>query len=202
MGFRRAVIWRKRGVHERARPLYEKALEIWQRVHGPEHPQVANSVSELASLLLSEGEIDRADAQYERALEIHSEALGDEHPRTLVLLQTLADVLERQARLEEAEPFAREAHDTARAVLGPSDYRTLSAGQTLGEIVQKLVLDSYFLPLCLYYHPAEICGACLILANSCFQEEFRMTVLNDGAALGEVELDPQPFATLGLSVTL
>lgn len=29
-----------------------------------------------------------------------------------------------------------------------------------------------------------------------------LTVLNDGAALGEVELDPQPFATLGLSVTL
>ena len=42
------------------------------------------------------------------------------------------------------------------------------------------MLDSYFLPLCLYYHPAEICGACLILANSCFQEEFRITVLNDG----------------------
>jgi hypothetical protein len=45
-----------------AKPLYERALAIYENVLGPEHPDTAQSVNNLASLLLAQGDLARARA--------------------------------------------------------------------------------------------------------------------------------------------
>ena len=54
-------------------PSSEKAL-------GPEHPDVANSLNNLAALYQAQGRYAEAEPLYKRALAISEKALGPEHP--------------------------------------------------------------------------------------------------------------------------
>ena len=38
------------GKLDKAAPLYKKAIEIWKKVHGEEHPLVATGLNNLANL--------------------------------------------------------------------------------------------------------------------------------------------------------
>ena len=42
------------GDYARAQPLYEKALRIWEAALGPEHPDVAHTLTDLAVLHLEQ----------------------------------------------------------------------------------------------------------------------------------------------------
>jgi hypothetical protein len=73
-----------------ARPLLERALAIREKVLGPEHPDTAGSLSNLAALLRSQGDVASARLLEERALEIYEKALGPEHPHTVGVRDRLA----------------------------------------------------------------------------------------------------------------
>ena len=45
-----------------ARPLYERALAIFEKALGPEHPDTARSLNNLASLLQAQGDLAGARA--------------------------------------------------------------------------------------------------------------------------------------------
>ena len=59
-----------------ARPLYERALAIYEKVLGPEHPLTATSLNDLASLFRDQGDLAEARRLYERALAIYEKVLG------------------------------------------------------------------------------------------------------------------------------
>ncbi len=80
------------GEYAEARPLYERALEIYEKVLGPEHPDTASSLNNLAGLLKDQGEYAEARPLYERALEICERVLGPEHPNTNVIRWNLASL--------------------------------------------------------------------------------------------------------------
>ena len=48
------------GEYAKAEPLYQEAVRIWQKVLGPEHPDTAKSLNNLASLCFDLGRIDEA----------------------------------------------------------------------------------------------------------------------------------------------
>ena len=74
----------------RARPLHERALAIYEKVLGPEHPDTATGLNNLAGLLEAQGDLTRARPLYERALAIYEKVLGAEHPNTAASLNNLA----------------------------------------------------------------------------------------------------------------
>ena len=63
-----------------ARPLFERALAIREKALGPEHPDTATSLNNLALLLQAQGDLAGARPLFERALAICEKALGPEHP--------------------------------------------------------------------------------------------------------------------------
>jgi hypothetical protein len=65
-----------------ARPLLERALAIWEKVLGPEHPNVAAGLNNLALLLRDQGDLAGSRPLFERALAICEKVLGPEHPNT------------------------------------------------------------------------------------------------------------------------
>ena len=71
-----------RGDYAGARPLYEQALAIRQRVLGEGHPDTATSLDNLAGLLYSQGDYAGARPRYEQALAIRQRVLGEGHPDT------------------------------------------------------------------------------------------------------------------------
>jgi tetratricopeptide (TPR) repeat protein len=58
----------------------ERALAIWQKALGSEHPDVALSLNGLAGLYAKQDQYAKAESLYQRALAIREKALGPEHP--------------------------------------------------------------------------------------------------------------------------
>jgi tetratricopeptide (TPR) repeat protein len=70
--------------------LYERALAIWEKQLGPDHPDTATSLNNLAGLLQAQGDFGGARPLYERALAIREKQLGPDHPATAASLNNLA----------------------------------------------------------------------------------------------------------------
>ena len=75
-----AVLLRAQGDLAGARPLYERALAIREKVLGPEHPDTARASTTSPVLLQAQGDLAGARPLYERALAIEEKVLGPEHP--------------------------------------------------------------------------------------------------------------------------
>jgi len=74
---------------------YERALAIWEKNLGPDHPDTASSLNNLATLCYYEGELEKAVRLMRRALAIWEAALGPEHPDTQSARRSLAAIEER-----------------------------------------------------------------------------------------------------------
>ena len=98
--------------YTRARPLYERALAIREKALGPEHPDTATSLNDLAQLLGDQGDLAGARPLFERALAISEKVLGAEHPYTATSLRNLARLLQEQGDLAGARPL----HERALAI--------------------------------------------------------------------------------------
>jgi tetratricopeptide (TPR) repeat protein len=70
--------------YAQARPCYERALAIYEKALGPDHPDTANSLNNLGLLLQEQGDLAGARPHYECALAISEKALGPDHPKTRI----------------------------------------------------------------------------------------------------------------------
>ncbi len=86
----------------KAEPLYQQALAIRKKALGPEHPDVATSLNNLAALYASQGQYAKAEPLYQQALAIRKKALGPEHPDVAESLENYADLLTYLKRDKEA----------------------------------------------------------------------------------------------------
>jgi CHAT domain-containing protein len=104
---------------DEAFPLAERALEIRERVLGPDHLDVAVAVNSLAVLYLRKGDIAKAELFYQRARTIYEKSLGPEHPYLASSLNGLATVYGDRGDYEKAEPLYRQALTIWEKSLGP-----------------------------------------------------------------------------------
>jgi tetratricopeptide (TPR) repeat protein len=102
-----------------------RALNLREKLLGPEHPAVANVLHNLAILDSVEKRYVEADARYRRALDIMEKSLGPSHPHLAQTLAGYAWVLQKTKRKSQAaamkaraqeilakNPAARAAHQT------------------------------------------------------------------------------------------
>jgi tetratricopeptide (TPR) repeat protein len=80
------------GEYAKAEPLYQEALRIQRKVLGPEHPDTANSLDNLAGLYQAMGEYAKAEPLRHEALRIRQKVLGPDHPETAVSLNNLGEL--------------------------------------------------------------------------------------------------------------
>ena len=91
--------------YEQAKPLYEGALAIKEKVFGKEHPEVAISLNNLGLLYKTQDKYAKAKPLYERALAIHEKVFGKEHPDVANSLNNLAVLYDSQGNYERAKPL-------------------------------------------------------------------------------------------------
>jgi len=104
---------------DEAFPLVERALEIRERVLGPDHLDVAVAVNSLAVLYLRKGDGAKAELFFQRARTIYEKSLGPEHPYLASSLNGLAIVYNGRGDYEKAEPLFRRALTIWEKSLGP-----------------------------------------------------------------------------------
>ncbi len=82
--------------------LYKRSLAIREKALGPEHPNVAQSLNNLALLYDAQGKYAEAEPLYKRALAIYEKVLGPEHPHVAASLNNLAELYRVQDKYAEA----------------------------------------------------------------------------------------------------
>ncbi len=106
------------GKYAEAEPLYRRSLEIFEKVLGKEHPDVATSLSNLAVLYRAQGKYTEAEPLYRRSLEIREKALGNDHPDVAASLNNLAGLYYAQGKYAEAEPLCLRSLEILEKALG------------------------------------------------------------------------------------
>ncbi len=102
---RKALKLYQDGKYTEATKIYEESLEVAEKVFGPNHPNVATSMSNLAGLYGAQGKYSEAEPLFKRALAIREKALGPDHLDVAISLNDLAELYRSQGRYTEAEPL-------------------------------------------------------------------------------------------------
>jgi tetratricopeptide (TPR) repeat protein len=100
---------RKRARYAEALPLCQQALSIYERVLGPDHPNVAQSLNNLASLYQDQGQYADAVPLYQRALAIYEQALEPDLSDLATSLSNLASLYQAQGQYAQALPLYQRA---------------------------------------------------------------------------------------------
>ncbi|MEK7484410.1 MAG: tetratricopeptide repeat protein, partial [Planctomycetota bacterium] len=140
---------------------YEKAIEFGQislklrEKHLPaDHPDVANSLNNLALLLQAKGDYEGAEPLYRRALEIYEKKLGNDHPSVAGSLNNLAGLLQAKGEEKEGKQYFLKSFSSLTQHLKKT-FPSLTERQQetfLNNTHIRFFLDSYLSAL---NHPSE-----------------------------------------------
>ncbi|HEU0175875.1 MAG TPA: tetratricopeptide repeat protein, partial [Blastocatellia bacterium] len=107
------------GKYDEARPMYEHAIEIRERVLGANHLEVAQALNDLAAVYYAKGAYAKVGPLFRRALDIKEKALGPEHPEVARTLNNLAIFYFYSSDYSRAESLFERALTLKEKALGP-----------------------------------------------------------------------------------
>lgn len=123
---------------DRAQDDLEAAVAQTEALRGPEHPDVAIMLANLANIELERRALADAQHHHRRALVIRERALGTEHPQVASSLLNLGVTLQALDRPDDALPLLERAARLKEASVGPEHYETAIALNNLGETLREL----------------------------------------------------------------
>lgn len=101
----------------RAESYSRRALAIYSRLYGPEHPEIAKTMSNLATLYMMDGQSRQAEPLLLKALAMRRKSLGERHPDTLLTFDNLAFLSLDLERPQDSLGWARKASEARASVL-------------------------------------------------------------------------------------
>jgi tetratricopeptide (TPR) repeat protein len=124
----------------------ERALAIKEKAFGPEHPDTAAGLDNLANLLYSQGDLAGARPLLERSLTIRDKAFGPEDPNTNRARYNYARLLSDMGHAAEALAQSQAAQASHKKVLGPNHHWTKDSAGLSARLLFRHVLDSLLRP--------------------------------------------------------
>lgn len=85
------------------------AIEIWTRLQGPDHPNLAVTLNSLAVMYDAAGDLEQARRTHLESIAIKQRVLGPEHDSMAVSLDNLGSVLVRLGEVEEGREYSERA---------------------------------------------------------------------------------------------
>jgi serine/threonine protein kinase/Tfp pilus assembly protein PilF len=123
------------GDNRKADDMIRQALALRKAVFGPEHPRVADSLSDLAAVLQDEDQLSEAEAMFRQALDMRRKLLGNEHRDVATSLSNLGVVLFKEGKLPEAEQAHRQALALRTKLFGDEHADVATSLHNLGNVL-------------------------------------------------------------------
>ncbi|HEV7669417.1 MAG TPA: tetratricopeptide repeat protein [Thermoanaerobaculia bacterium] len=117
-------------------PLMRRAFAIDEKEYGPDHPNVAVRLTNLAQLLRATNRLGESEPLMRRALAIDEKSYGPDHPKVAIRLNNLAGLLQATNRLSEAEPLMRQALAIDEKSYGPDHPKVATRLNNLATLLQ------------------------------------------------------------------
>jgi len=95
-------VYRQQDELTKAEPYFWRALPIWAKSVGAEHPDMATGLTSLAQIYQVKQEYQRAEPLMKQALKIREKAFGIDDPRIISSLKEYALLLKLMNRGEES----------------------------------------------------------------------------------------------------
>ena len=127
---------RNLGNFAEAEQLLREALSLDERTFGPNHPNVATCLNNLAALLHDSNRLEEAEVLYRRALAIDEKSFGANDAKVATCLNNLAALLYDTDRLEEAEVLYRRALTADEHSLGPNHPKLATHLNNLAQLLR------------------------------------------------------------------
>ncbi|OCQ99140.1 hypothetical protein BCD64_22695 [Nostoc sp. MBR 210] len=124
------------GKYSAAIPLAERSLAIREKVLGNVHPDVAQSLDNLAALYDAQGKYQQAELLLLRSLAIYKKVLGNEHFFVATSLNNLAALYHAQRKYQQAEPLYQRSLAIWEKVLGNEHPNVASSLNNLASLYQ------------------------------------------------------------------
>jgi eukaryotic-like serine/threonine-protein kinase len=124
------------GKYPEAAESYTRSLSLREKALGPEHPDVASSLSNLSVAAWWMGKYEEALRKAERAQAIKEKALGPEHPDVVLIVMNAGITLLEVGRYAEALQRFEHALSLEMKVLGPEHP---DVARTLGNVSVALL---------------------------------------------------------------
>jgi len=112
--------------------LQETALQIFQKVHGEQHPNVATSLSDLGIAWKALGDARKAIQYQEQALAIYKKVHGDQHPDVATSLNNLGKAWNALGDAQKAIQYQKLALAIYKKVHGEQHPDVAAALNNLG----------------------------------------------------------------------
>ena len=128
---------RQAGKHTQALPLAQQVLEKSEKVFGPDHRLVGNSLNTLANLYLTKGDYVQAEPLFQRALAISEKVFGPDRPETATSLNSLALLYQAKGDHPRAEPLYQRSLAIREKTLGPTHPLVAQSLHNLGFLYQS-----------------------------------------------------------------
>jgi len=128
----------QQGQYDQAIPLALEALRLRERALGPDHPDVASSLNNLAALYQAMGAYSQVEPLYQRALKIVEARLGPDHPYVATSLNNLAALYQAMGAYGQAEPLYQRALKIREAKLGPDHPYVATSLNNLAELYKAM----------------------------------------------------------------
>jgi tetratricopeptide (TPR) repeat protein len=122
------------GLYEQAEPGFEQCLYVTQTRFGSNHPDVATSLDNLATLYHFQGRYNKAETLLMQALELSKRLLGEEHSGVIPCLHNLGTLFYSQGRYSEAEPLLVQVLDMSKRLLGEEHSNVVSTLNNLAAL--------------------------------------------------------------------
>ena len=104
-----AALYFSQGQYAQAEPVFRKVQAVREASLGTSHPDVAETLNNLAMTLRAEGQLGAGERLLRRALAIQENSLGAEHPQVATTLVSLAGLVQEQSAHISPEPLLRRA---------------------------------------------------------------------------------------------
>ena len=131
------VLYHDQGKPKEAESTYQRALISNEKLLGPHHIIILNTINNLGSLYCEQGKLIEAESIYQRALNGKVKAFGPDHTFTLNTVESLGILYNKQGKLTEAELLYQRALSGKEKVLGPDHTSTLDTVNNLGILYKE-----------------------------------------------------------------
>jgi tetratricopeptide (TPR) repeat protein len=126
------------GQYVEAEPFLQGALVIGEQSLGPDHPDVALYLNDLAGLYLgSLGKIAEAEPLIQHALNINEQNFGPDHPNTATTLHSLANLNWAKWKVAEADLLFQRVLAIRERTLGPDHPLTANSIHALAAFYRE-----------------------------------------------------------------
>ncbi|ELK25339.1 Nephrocystin-3 [Myotis davidii] len=134
-------------VLQTADQFLKRSLEMRERVLGPDHPDCAQSLNNLAALCNEMKQYEKAEELYERALDIRRRALAPDHPSLAYTVKHLAILYKKMGKLDKAVPLYELAVEIRQKSFGPKHPSVATALVNLAVLYSQMKKHIEALPL-------------------------------------------------------